>query len=926
MEFTEAETPKKIKKITNKRKKAKESENDSSSGTISKGIISGIPLGAPSMYLERNESPSLWISLPRADQSQLLTFVLGDKLIEGLPGRFNVFLKDWLSSIQQKMIETLKGDGLRKTMKSVNVKCHESIKRSDERICTFLQKTLRTILETQEFSIFEKELAWICFIRRFAKNWNLKEEIDETVLTSVFDALSPKAKGEVSSFFTGSQRQKTQKGKVYYCHILRFVVKFTFNTLRHVFKFDSQSCSFFYDGNLEQEEISHHKSKLEKVAEKQVIGHRTFPFPTPVTSTSGTSSMDLISAIPLGAPSMHLERNESPSLWITLPQAEKSQLLKFVLEDDLIKDLSKGGKRFLTDWLLSVQQQMIETLKDDGLRKIIESVKVEAHESLRRCDERPCIFLQKVLETVLQTEQFVIFKGDDNVWLKYIRNFVQKGPLKRRMNESNLKKISIQLSRKAKKTLSSFFPGPHETRSCEEAEVYFYHILRFVLKFAFNTLRHVFKFERQNCSFFYDGELEEEGICNQKSMSEKVAEEPIKRSQTVPFQTPITSGNVSMGPIFAINAPSTYLERNEYPSLWITLPKADQSQLLRFVLGESLTRRLPKGFKVLLTDWLLSVQHRMIETLERDGLRNTIESLIKCQESLKRSDERLCFFVEKVMRDVLETKHFAIFEGERVWIDFIRSFVKDMSLTEKFGKAELKTVSKQLDQCAQNKVISFFSELDRKRRGQAPIYFYHILRFALKFALNTLRHVFKFDSENSTFFYDGELETEEFSYQNSEMEKVAEEHDVKPQVVPFPVPVSYDSSSGTISKNPTTTVSFGAPSMQVAEERDVKPQLPLAVPLEAPVQKPQGHLPPKEVVPTVPPSNDPSSSNIGDKMSQYMQFFDSSLVPQKWLNAFKMVVQHNEYLKSQEARLKARYKELKAEVQELKEEKRRRMI
>ncbi|ULU10012.1 hypothetical protein L3Y34_014393 [Caenorhabditis briggsae] len=410
-EVTEAETPAKKRKITNKRKKAKKSENDSSSIYLT----SVIPLGASSMYLERNQSPSLWITLPRADQSQLLDFFLEDELIKILPQRLKVFLTDWLSSAQQKMIEMLKNDDLRKTIESMKVKCQQTIIRSDKRLRFFLRGILKTVFNTQRFAILERKSSWLTFISSFVKNRKLKKEVDEVVLMRVFTSLDKTANSKLSSFFPVS-RQK-----------------------------------IFYDGELEEEGICNQKSTSEKVVEEHDEKLQRFPFPTHVTSssTSGTISMDLYSAIPLGAPSMYLERNESLSLWITLTRAEKSQLLKFVLEEDLINDLSKGGKRFLTNWLLSVQQHMIETLKDDGLWKTIESVEIRKEKSLGRCDERLGILLQNLLETVLRTEQFVIFKGVENVCMKYIRNFVQKGPLKRRMNESNLKKTFHSIKQKS---------------------------------------------------------------------------------------------------------------------------------------------------------------------------------------------------------------------------------------------------------------------------------------------------------------------------------------------------------------------------------------------------------------------------------------------------------------------------------------------
>ncbi|CAO4359797.1 unnamed protein product [Caenorhabditis nigoni] len=368
--------------------------------------------------------------------------------------------------------------------------------------------------------------------------------------------------------------------------------------------------------------------------------------------------------------------------------------------------------------------------------------------------------------------------------------------------------------------------------------------------------------------------------------------------------------------------PSMYLERNEHPSLWMTMPRADQSELLAFVLEDKPRNVIPKRFKQFLTDWLLSVQQKMIETLQNDGLRKSIKSVkIWAHEYLSRRDDRIYFFLLKIVETVFDTQTFVIFERGTMWLSFIKRFIKNGKFNKEIDETVLTSVFGTLSKKAVKAMSSFFNGSQEDKSKQVKVYYFHILRFVFIFTFNTLRFAFKFDSKNSRFYYDGSLEEDEL--QQAEWENFAEEQDVKPQVVPFPISVLHDSSSGTITKNQTTSVSLGAPSMQVAEEQDVKPQLPLAVPLAIPVHETQGHLLPKEVVPTVPPSNVPSSSNIEDKMSQYMQFFDSSLVPQKWLNAFKMVVQHNEYLKSQEAKLEARYRELKEEVRELKEEKKR---
>ncbi|CAO4360550.1 unnamed protein product [Caenorhabditis nigoni] len=644
-------------------------------------------------------------------------------------------------------------------------------------------------------------------------------------------------------------------------------------------------------------------------------------------SSSDTISSALTLVTPFGPPLTYLERNESPSLWITLPRAEKSQLLDFVLEYRLMDVTPERFKVFLTDWLLFAQQQMIQMLRDDGLRKNIESLKFNCQKPINRSDDRLCIFLQKTLKTVLVTNKFSFFEGEPS-WWSFIRRFAKNCNLNKEIDENVLTSVFVLLSKDAKREISSFFPGSQRQKT-KEAKVYYCHILRFVLKFTFNTLRHVFKWKPQNCYFIYDGELEEDTTVDQNEVKPQIA--PLRApvyvpevlpTVVVPFPTTATNDSMDYISGIPLGSPSMYLERNQYPSLWISLPAANKSQLLEFFLEDELIKGLSKPFKAFLTDWLVSVQQQMIEALKNDGLRETIEAVkVYPQKYLPRCDKRLRTFLEHILPTVLDTQNFAIFGGQQSpLLDFISCFVKKRNLRNEIDEAVFPSVIVSLNKRARTAISSFFAGSKREKSKEVKTYCYHILRFALKFALNTLRHVFKFEPYNWSFFYDGELE--------EEWENDTVENEVKPQVVAFPTPATYGSTSGTITKNPTTVVSFGAPSMQVAEERDVKPQLPLTVPFAAPVYEPQSSLLPKVVVPTVPPPNVPSSSNASDNedgTSRRLnsQFVSDKSVPPNWID---MVLQHNAILKSQEARWEARYQELKAEIQELKEEKRRGLI
>ncbi|ULU09131.1 hypothetical protein L5515_000011 [Caenorhabditis briggsae] len=161
------------------------------------------------------------------------------------------------------------------------------------------------------------------------------------------------------------------------------------------------------------------------------------------------------------------------------------------------------------------------------------------------------------------------------------------------------------------------------------------------------------------------------------------------------------------------------------------------------------------------------------------------------------------------------------------------------------------------------------------------MYYFYILRFALKFGLNALRYAFKFDRRSCQFSYDGELENEGVPDQQADLpEEMMEEAETS----------RYDSKAGIISMDHTPDVPFGEPSCHPEpfdEENGVKPQMPILVPFAAPHYEPQSL--PEEVDRQVPPPND-------------------------WINALQIVVEYN----------KGRFRKLEAEVRELKEEIRRR--
>ncbi|CAO4359794.1 unnamed protein product [Caenorhabditis nigoni] len=547
-------------------------------------------------------------------------------------------------------------------------------------------------------------------------------------------------------------------------------------------------------------------------------------------SSSDTISMDLTVVTALGPPSRYLERNQSPSLWISLPRADKSQLLNFVLEDELIRSLPKRFKVFLIDWLFSIQQKMIKMLTNGYLRQAIESERIEGQAYVDRKDHRIFGFLKTVLKIVFKSHQFIIFGDDNSDWFDYIERMVRKKVLTREVNEEKLENMSMQLNETAKENIYPFFTGNHGNESEEEARFYFSQILRFFVRFSLNTLRHVFKFDSETCHFYYDEDLEETYL------------DPVTEKYVKSLQTP-KSEIVSIGFNSAIKlgSPLKYLERNESSSLWIMFPRAKKSQLLKFVLDQKLINVTPGPFKVFLTDWLLSVQHEMVGKLKNDSFRTNLQSAkIKVQEYLHRSNGKLHSFVEDILRIVLEPQSFPIFDEEPLWLEFICKFVENWSFLEEIDENVLRKAFTPANEYALSKVASFFSGSMQEKNEKANVYYYQILRFALKFALNSIRHVFKMDPKNGYFYYDGELEEvteenvgahdsgsgEEF-FNDDDLEalnqkKVIEELVEELITASFSTHVSFHSTSSVNSKNTTPDSSTEEPNREKNSEEPMK--------------------------------------------------------------------------------------------------------
>ncbi|ULU12538.1 hypothetical protein L3Y34_015653 [Caenorhabditis briggsae] len=409
-----------------------------------------------------------------------------------------------------------------------------------------------------------------------------------------------------------------------------------------------------------------------------------------------------------------------------------------------------------------------------------------------------------------------------------------------------------------------------------------------------------------------------------------------KRTTSTSFST--ASKPFSMNPTIDIlsQAPSMFLERNQFPSLWITLPQKT-IPLLEFVLEKKLISVLPGPLKVFLADWLMAVKRQMKGMLQNDVLRKKIKSVMAKDENiLEHIDVRLRNFLREMLVTVLQTEEFAIFENGP-WLPFAQNITRNVPLTTKLDETQLKILSTQLNKNVRDVISSFFTGPRESKSDIRKIY-HQILLFVVKFTLNTLRHVLKFDPQTLRFFYDGEIEDEattksnyQTTYQNSHEKNVVEERVVNPlkfllptpAVVPkidrlprdfdptVPPPQVTHSSNNGIKKsfikefNPVVTSNSSLPaSNSSALNNNLLEEVTEEELLSA------RNLRPSSV----------ASATAFSSLSA----IDREKVPEKWINAYKMTLEINRNLKAELGRLDARHKELKEEVNELKAAKLRR--
>ncbi|CAO4361948.1 unnamed protein product [Caenorhabditis nigoni] len=394
-----------------------------------------------------------------------------------------------------------------------------------------------------------------------------------------------------------------------------------------------------------------------------------------------------------------------------------------------------------------------------------------------------------------------------------------------------------------------------------------------------------------------------------------------------------TFKSFSMNPTIDIQAqaPSMFLDRNQFPSLWFTLPRAKKPQLLEVVMERKLIRILPGPLKVFLTDWLIVVQQRMEGTLQGDVLRKTIKSMkVANGIIIRHNDVRLRNFLKEMLVTVLQTEEFAIFENGP-WLPFAQNITSNVLLTTKLDETQLKILSTQLNKNVRDVVSSFFTG-SRESKSEIRKIYYQILLFVVKFTLNTLRHVLKFDPQTLHFFYDGEIEDEETSksnyqttYQNSHEKSVVEEHVVNPRKILLPTPAVVPEVDRMPSDfDPTVPPPQVTHSSNNGIKKSFIKEVNPVVASNSSLPASSSSAPNNNLLEEVTEEELISARNLrppsvaSATVFSSLSAIDREKVPEKWINAYKMTLEINRNLKAELGRLDARHKELKEEVNELK--------
>ncbi|EFP12474.1 hypothetical protein CRE_29722 [Caenorhabditis remanei] len=230
------------------------------------------------------------------------------------------------------------------------------------------------------------------------------------------------------------------------------------------------------------------------------------------------------------------------------------------------------------------------------------------------------------------------------------------------------------------------------------------------------------------------------------------------------------------------------IKRRGQCSLWTSLPCEEKNRLLELVLEYGLIEELPEDAKLFLIDYVLDVRDNMRKMLTENSLRQAIESQLSgnfAECVMKLHDKRIERFLVETLSNVLNTEKMKIFEG--AWIQYVLDSIKKLGKGP-FGESpncsEIYTeVCQKMNSSSLALISSYFYQATPGGQSLLCHTLLQLLRFVVHLSLNTLRHVFHFDSKRHRVTYNGELDEEvtDFrGYDHSQSRAIVS----KPQSVP----------------------------------------------------------------------------------------------------------------------------------------------
>ncbi|EGT32774.1 hypothetical protein CAEBREN_14441 [Caenorhabditis brenneri] len=212
--------------------------------------------------------------------------------------------------------------------------------------------------------------------------------------------------------------------------------------------------------------------------------------------------------------------------------------------------------------------------------------------------------------------------------------------------------------------------------------------------------------------------------------------------------------------------PVSYNLMNRYKkpaSLWLLIPCEQKHHLLEHVMEYGLMELLPKEARSLLSRWIIDVRKRMRNRLTKGDLSNKIGqymSAVDKNEQLSPDDARIEGVISAVLENALNSKDFKVFDGE--WKTFTLNLIKTMDrhqFLDISSRADiLREVCQNMNPTSLQRLSSCFSNSETDKTLLSHT-LHQVLHFTIRFALNTLRHVFRINRQSRFCIrFDGSME------------------------------------------------------------------------------------------------------------------------------------------------------------------------